>query len=181
MIYGYARVSTDGQSVDAHLRQLRAAGARQVFREVASGAKTDRSQLRRVLGQLDAGDVLMVTRLDRLARSTRDLLNTLAAIAGKKAGFRSLSDNWADTTTAHGRLMLTVLGGLAEFERELIRARTGEGRRRAVERGVKMGRKPKLTPHQMKEALRCRDNGEPTREIARTYNVSHSTISRLSV
>jgi DNA invertase Pin-like site-specific DNA recombinase len=179
MIYGYARVSTDGQSVDAHLRQLRAAGARQVFREVASGAKTDRSQLRRVLGQLDAGDVLMVTRLDRLARSTRDLLNTLASIAGRKAGFRSLGDAWADTTTAHGRLMLTVLGGLAEFERELIRARTGEGRARAVARGVKMGRKPKLTPHQRKEALKRRDQGEPVREIARSYNVHNSTISRL--
>jgi DNA invertase Pin-like site-specific DNA recombinase len=180
MIYGYARVSTDGQSVDAQVRALRAAGARQVFREVASGAKTDRSQLRRVLDQLDAGDVLMVTRLDRLARSTRDLLNTLATIAGKKAGFRSLRDTWADTTTAHGRLMLAVLGGLAEFERDLIRARTGEGRARAVARGVKMGRKPKLTPHQQKEALRRRDAGEATREIARTYNVSHSTISRLT-
>ncbi len=90
MIYGYARVSTDGQSVDAQVRQLKAAGARQVLREVASGAKTDRSQLRKVLAQLDADDVLMVTRLDRLAGSTRDLLNTLAAIAGKKAGFKSL-------------------------------------------------------------------------------------------
>jgi DNA invertase Pin-like site-specific DNA recombinase len=180
MIYGYARVSTDGQSVDAQVRQLKAAGARQVLREVASGAKTDRSQLRRVLDQLEAGDVLMVTRLDRLARSTRDLLNTLATIAGKKAGFRSLGDAWADTTTAHGRLMLTVLGGLAEFERELIRARTGEGRARAVARGAKMGRKPKLTPHQQREAIKRRDAGEPTREIARTYNVSHSTISRLS-
>ena len=90
----------------------------------------------------------MVTRLDRLARSTRDLLNTLAAITDSKAGFRSLGDAWADTTTSHGRLMLTVLGGLAEFERDLIRARTGEGRERAKARGVKMGRKPKLTPHQ---------------------------------
>jgi len=97
----------------------------------------------------------------------------------KQAGFRSLGDSWADTTTAHGRLMLTVLGGLAEFERELIRVRTGEGRERAKARGVKMGRKPKLTPHQQKEALRRRDAGEATREIARTYNVSHSTISRL--
>ena len=88
----------------------------------------------------------MVTRLDRLARSTRDLLNTLAAITGRKAGFKSLGDAWADTTTAHGRLMLAVLGGLAEFERDLIRARTGEGRERAKERAVKMGRKPKLTP-----------------------------------
>ena len=180
MIYGYARVSTDGQSVVAQVAQLRAAGCEKVFREIASGAKTDRSQLYRALEQLTAGDVLMVTRLDRLARSTRDLLNTLAAIAGKKAGFRSLSDAWADTTTAHGRLMLTILGGLAEFERELIRARTGEGRKLAKARGVKMGRKPKLTDHQKREALQRREVGEPTREIARSYNVSHSTISRLT-
>ena len=150
-----------------------------VFRETASGAKTDRAQLRRVVGQLDEGDVLLVTRLDRLARSTRDLLNTLATIPAKGAGFRSLHDTWADTTTAHGRLMLTVLGGLAEFERELIRARTGEGRERAKARGVKMGRKPKLTDHQRHEAIKRRDKGEPVREIARSYAVSHSTISRL--
>src|SRR6266851_7952484 len=106
MIYGYARVSTDGQSVEAQIAALTTAGVEKIFREVASGAKTDRAQLRRMLDQLDVGDVLMVTRLDRLARSTRDLLNTLAAIAGKKAGFRSLGDAWADTTTAHGRLML---------------------------------------------------------------------------
>src|ERR1700731_1594068 len=180
MIYGYARVSTDGQSEAAQVRQLRAAGAKKVFREVASGAKTDRAQLRRLLAEIVPGDVMMVTRLDRLARSTRDLLNTLAAIAGKKAGFRSLSDAWADTTTAHGRLMLTILGGLAEFERELIRARTGEGRKLAKARGVKMGRKPKLTDHQRREALQRLDAGEPTRDIARSFNVSHSTISRLT-
>jgi DNA invertase Pin-like site-specific DNA recombinase len=181
MIYGYARVSTDGQSVDAQVRQLTKAGCRKVFREVASGAKTDRAQLRRLLSQLQAGDVLTVTRLDRLARSTRDLLNTLAAITGKKAGFRSLADGWADTTTPHGRLMLTVLGGLAEFEKELIRARTSEGRERAKARGVKMGRKPKLTPHQRREAIRRRDSGDETvREIARSYDVHHATISRLA-
>ena len=140
MIYGYARVSTDGQSVDAQVRQLKAAGCEQIFRETASGAKTDRARLRRALAALDVGDVLMVTRLDRLARSTRDLLNTLAAIADRKAGFRSLGDAWADTTTPHGRLMLTVLGGLAEFERELIRVRTGEGRARAKARGQSLGR-----------------------------------------
>ena len=179
MIYGYARVSTDGQSVTAQVSQLKAAGCEKVFREVASGTKTDRNQLRRALEHLAAGDVLMVTRLDRLARSTRDLLNTMAAITDKQAGFRSLNDNWADTTTPHGRLMLTVLGGLAEFERELISARTGEGRKLAKARGVKMGRKPKLTAHQQREALQRRDAGEPIREIARSYNVSHSTISRL--
>ena len=180
MIYGYARVSTDGQSVAVQVATLQAAGAGKVFREVASGAKTDRGELRKAIAALGAGDVLMVTRLDRLARSTRDLLNTLAAITGCKAGFRSLGDEWADTTTAHGRLMLTVLGGLAEFERELIRARTGEGRARAVARGQKMGRPPKLTPHQRREAVKRRDRGgESLADIGRSYNVSGATISRL--
>jgi DNA invertase Pin-like site-specific DNA recombinase len=179
MKYGYARVSSDGQSVDAQVRQLTRAGCKKVFREVASGAKTDRTQLRRLLDQLDAGDVLMVTRLDRLARSTRDLLNTLATIADRKAGFRSLGDTWADTTTSHGRLMLTVLGGLAEFERDLIRARTGEGRARAVARGQKMGRPFKLTPHQKQEAIKRREQGETLADIGRSYNVSAATISRL--
>jgi len=108
------------------------------------------------------------------------LLNTLATITDRKAGFRSLGDAWADTTSAHGRLMLTVLGGLGEFERELIRTRTGEGRARAKARGVKMGRPPKMTSHQIKKALNRRDAGEPMRDIARSYNVSHSTISRLA-
>src|SRR5271166_781010 len=149
MIYGYARVSTDGQSVEAQVRQLTKAGCKKVFREVARGAQTDRAQLRRALAQLDAGDVLIVTRLDRLARSTRDLLNTLVAITERKAGFRSLGESWADTTTPRGRLMLTVLGGLAEFERELIRARTGEGRARAVklyQRGEKRGYQGSIRP-----------------------------------
>jgi len=181
MKYGYARVSTDGQSLDAQVKQLRAAGAEKVFRETASGARTDRAQLRRALDHLDKSDMLMVTRLDRLARSTRDLLNTLAAITGKGAGFRSLNDAWADTTTAHGRLMLIVLGGLAEFERELIRARTGEGRERAKAKGVKMGRKPKLTDHQKREAIKRRDHGkESLAEIGRSYNVSGWTIGRLA-
>jgi DNA invertase Pin-like site-specific DNA recombinase len=180
MIYGDARASTDGQSATAQVAELRKHGVGKVLREVANGAKTERAQLRRVLDQLDAGDMLMVTRLDRLARSTHDLLNTLAAITGRKAGFRSLGDTWADTTTAHGRLMLTVLRGLAEFERDLIRARTSEGRERAKARGVKLGRKPKLTDHQRREAIRRRDvDSETVREIARSYNVSHSTISRL--
>src|SRR5450631_4164703 len=102
MKYGYARVSTDGQSVEAQVRQLTKARCKKVFREVASGAKTDRTQLKKALAQLAPGDVLMVTRLDRLARSTRDLLNTPAAITDRGAGFRSLGDTWADTTTSHG-------------------------------------------------------------------------------
>ena len=179
MIYRYVRVSIAGQSVDAQAQQLVKAGCDKVFRETASGAKTGRVQLRRALDQLAAGDVLMVTRLDRLACSPRDLLNTLAAIAVRKAGFRSLGDAWADTTTAHGRLMLTVLGGLAEFERELIRSRTGEGR--AVARGVRLGQKPKLALHQQKEAPARRERGDETfPEIGRSYNVSGWTIPRLT-
>ena len=141
---------------------------------------SDRKQLTRLMAVLAKGDVLVVTRLDRLARSTRDLLNLLGTIAENGAGFKSLRDTWADTTTAHGRLMLTVLGGLAEFERELIRTRTGEGRARAKERGVILGRKPELTNHQKREAIARREAGEVLTDIARSYNVSHSTISRLS-
>jgi DNA invertase Pin-like site-specific DNA recombinase len=177
--YGYARVSTEGQTLGAQVAQLRAAGCAKIFREKVSGAKTNRAQLARLMAEVEKGDTVIVTRLDRLARSTRDLLNVLGSIAEKGAGFRSLSDAWADTTTAHGRLMLTVLGGLAEFERELIRSRTGEGRKRAMIRGVKMGRRPKLTQHQRSEAIRRRDAGETLMDIARSYAVSHSTISRL--
>ena len=180
MIHGYACVSTDGQSLDAQVKQLRAAKAKRIFKETAIGAKSDRAEPARALRELADGDVLMVTRLDRLARSTRDLLNILATIAEKKAGFRSLADTWADTTTAHGRLMRTVLGGLAEFERDLIRARTGEGRARAVANGVRLGRKPTFTPHQRREAIkRVNAEKETLGEIARSYKVSRWTISRL--
>ncbi len=180
MIVGYARVSTDGQSLDAQHAALAAAGAERVYAEKQSGIKTDRAALARCLRGLEAGDVLLVTKLDRLARSTRDLLNTLAAIGEVGARFKSLGDPWADTTTPHGRLMLTVLGGLAEFERHLILARTNEGRQRAKARGVRFGRKLKLTKHQREEAIARREAGEALTEIARTYAVSHSTISRLA-
>jgi DNA invertase Pin-like site-specific DNA recombinase len=178
--YGYARVSTEGQTLAAQEAQLSEAGAAKTFAEKISGATAgDRKALTKALRALCPGDVLLVTRLDRLARSTRDLLNVLDAIAKAEAGFKSLSDPWADTTTPHGRLMLTVLGGLAEFERELIRARTGEGRRRAKARGVHMGRPPALNPAQRREALARRDAGEALTDIARTFGVSHTTIGRL--
>jgi DNA invertase Pin-like site-specific DNA recombinase len=181
MIYGYARVSTDGQSVAAQVTQLTDAGAETTFRETASGAKTDRRELARAINALEAGDTLLVTRLDRLARSTRDLLNILSQITEHNAGFKSIADTWADTTTAHGRLMVTILGGLAEFERDLIRTRTGEGRARAKARGQSLGRPFKLTPHQKQEAIKRRDKGEETlTEIGRSYNVSAQTIGRLT-
>jgi DNA invertase Pin-like site-specific DNA recombinase len=178
-IYGYARVSTRDQDLTSQVHELTAAGCAKTFKEKASGAKSDRTELAKVIGRLEPGDVLVVTRLDRLARSTRDLLNVIAAITERGAGFKSLKDAWADTTSPHGRLMLTVLGGLAEFERELIRARTGEGRKRAKERGVRFGRPHKLTPHQRQEALARREAGETLMDIARSYGVSHPTIMRL--
>jgi DNA invertase Pin-like site-specific DNA recombinase len=123
---------------------------------------------------------VILTRLDRLARSTRDLLNVLATIGERQAGFRSLKDTWADTTTPHGRLMLTVLGGLAEFERELILARTSDGRTRAKARGVRFGRPSALTPHQRQEAIQRLEEGATQADLARTYGVSQATISRLA-
>jgi DNA invertase Pin-like site-specific DNA recombinase len=180
MILGYARVSTGEQTLDAQQAQLRSAGAERVYSEKISGAITDRPALAKAIGGLGNGDVLIVTKLDRLARSTRDLLNTLAAIGDKGASFKSLGDAWADTTTPAGKLMLTVLGGLAEYERHLILARTSEGRQRAQARGVQFGRKRKLTLHQQQEALARRAAGEALVDIARSYAVSHSTISRLA-
>ena len=159
-VYGYARVSTIGQTLAAQEATLHEAGAAKIFKEKISGAASNRAQLHRLLRTIDAGDAVLVTRLDRLARSTRDLLNVLDKIAKAGATFRSLGDTWADTTTAHGRLMLTVLGGLAEFERELIRVRTGEGRVRAKARGVHMGRPFKLNQHQQLEAIARREAGK---------------------
>jgi DNA invertase Pin-like site-specific DNA recombinase len=138
-----------------------------------------RSELHELVHALDRDDVLIVTRLDRLARSTRDLLNILDQVAKAAAGFKSLKDTWADKTTPHGRLLLTVLGGLVKFERELIRARAGEGRKRAIERGVKFGRPRKLTPHQRGEALQRLAAGETQADIAQSYAVDSTTIGRL--
>ena len=179
MIVGYGRVSTDGQTLDAQIASLKQAGAEKIFSEKVSGIVTDRRELAKAIACLNSGDVLIVTKLDRLARSTRDLLNTLATVTDKGAGFKVLDNPAMDTTIAHGRLLLNILGSIAEFERELIKSRTGEGRARAKLRGVRFGRKPKLTLHQIKEALARKQTGEALADIGRSYNVSHSTISRL--
>jgi DNA invertase Pin-like site-specific DNA recombinase len=177
--YGYARVSTIGQTLEAQLEGLKAAGCSRIFREKVSGARPDRRELNKLLAGLDAGDVVVVARIDRLARSTFDLFAIVKAIVDRKAQFRSLAEPWADTSTSTGRLMIAVLGGLADVERDLIRTRTSEGRERAKARGVRLGRKPKLTSQQRGEALARRAAGETLMDIARTYNVSFATISRL--
>ena len=178
--FGYARVSTRDQDLAGQIAELQAAGCGNIYKEKASGAKSDRPALAKVIRRLESGDVLVVTRLDRLARSTRDLLNILDAIGKAGAGFKSLKDAWANTTTPHGRLMLTVLGGLAEFERELIRARTDDGRKRAKARGVRFGRPQALTAHQRKEAMQRLAEGAVQADLARSYGVSQATISRLA-
>jgi DNA invertase Pin-like site-specific DNA recombinase len=178
-IIGYARVSTQDQDLSVQLEALKKAGASVIFREKISGARSDRPQLAKAMRSLQPGDILLVTRLDRLARSTRDLLNVLDVLAKQSVGFKSLNDQWADTTTPHGRLMLTVLGGLAEFERELIRARTGEGRKRAMASGVKFGRPHKLSAFQRQEAARRKQAGEAWSTLSKAYGISVSTVARL--
>jgi DNA invertase Pin-like site-specific DNA recombinase len=179
-IYGYARVSTDGQTLAAQDAALHAAGCAKVYGEKQSGAKTDRAELAKLIKRLEPGDVLMVTRLDRLARSTRDLLNILDAISKAGAAFKSLADAWADTTTPHGKLLITMLGGIAEFERSLILARTSDGRNRAKARGVRFGRPSVLDAHQRAEAIQRLAEGATQADLARSYGVSQATISRLN-
>jgi DNA invertase Pin-like site-specific DNA recombinase len=179
-VYGYARVSTDGQTLASQEAQLTAAGCAKVYAEKVSGAKTDRAELNKLLKRIEADDLLIVTRLDRLARSTRDLLNILHGLADKRAKFKSLADPWCDTSTPQGELLVTVLAGFATFERHLIKVRTEEGRKRAQARGVRFGRPRKLTPHQRQEALQRRANGETLVDVARTFAVDPTTIGRLT-
>ena len=176
---GYARVSTYGQTLDAQLDQLRAEGCAKVYREKASGAQADRRQLLRMLKAVAAGDVVTVTRIDRLARSTFDLFAIVKRIVDAGGQFRSLAEPWADTATSTGRLMIAVLGGLADVERDLIRTRTAEGRSRAKARGIHMGRPRSLTSQQRQEARQRRAEGATLKELAASYNVSKATISRL--
>ena len=176
---GYARVSTYGQTLDAQLEQLRADGCGTIYREKASGARADRRELVRMLRRIKTGDVVTVTRIDRLARSTFDLFAIVKQITDAGGQFRSVAEPWADTSTSTGRLMLAVLGGLADVERDLIRTRTSEGRSRAKVQGKHMGRPPSLTPQQQAEARRRRAEGATLQELADSYNVGRATISRL--
>lgn len=175
---GYARVSTSGQTLAAQIEQLAAAGCVTIFQETASGTWTDRPQLKCAIASLPYDGVLLVTRLDRLARSTRDLLNVVHQIEEAGGHFKSIAEAWADTTTPAGKLMLTVLGGLAEFERSLIKERTTEGRARAVKAGKRLGRRPLLTLAQQVEAQRMAREEKSHAEIGRMLRVSRSTISR---
>jgi len=150
-----------------------------ICRQEISGARADRPQLAKLMAALKPSDVVLVTKLDRLGRSTRELLDLIDRIGKAGAAFRSLGDPLWDTSSPQGRLLSTLLAAIAEFERELIRERTGEGRRRAMANGVKFGRKPKLSPYQRAEAIKRRAAGETLASIARSYAVDLSMISRL--
>ena len=178
-IVGYARVSTTDQNLDGQLATLKAAGAGMIHREKISGVRADRPQLAKLMASLREGDVVLVTKLDRLGRSTRELLDLIHRIDQAGASFKSIGDPLFDTSTSQGRLLVTMLAAIAEFERELIRERTGEGRKRAMAAGIRFGRKPKLSDFQRKEAIARRGNGETLAQIARSYAVSVSMISRL--
>lgn len=178
-IVGYARVSTLDQHLTGQLEKLKAAGAEPIFREKISGARADRPQLAKLMASLKPGDVVLITKLDRLGRSTRELLDLIERIGKAGASFRSLGDPLWDTSSSQGRLLSTLLAAIAEFERDLIRERTGEGRKRAMAAGVRFGRKPKLSEYQRQEAIRRRAEGETLTAIAKSYAVDISMISRL--
>jgi len=179
MKIGYARVSTGDQKLSLQLEALKKAGCQRIFREKASGSYRDRPELGRMLDQLREGDVVAVWRLDRLARSTRDLLEIVAAIDAAGARFQSLSEPWADTTTHAGRMIMTIFAGIAEFERDLIRERTGAGRREAQRRGVRFGRPRKMNAEQQELARRLLKEGQSVRQVARTFSVHPATLYRI--
>jgi DNA invertase Pin-like site-specific DNA recombinase len=180
MKIGYARVSTLEQNLDLQLQALKKAGCRRTFREKISAGNRNRPEFQRMLDQIRAGDTIVVWKLDRLARSTRDLLETMETIQQAGGKFQSLSEPWADTTTQAGRMIMTIFSGIAEFERGLIRERTSAGREAARKRGVRFGRPRKLTPEQENLARRLVSEGKAVRELAAAFKVHAATIYRLA-
>ena len=180
MIYGYARVSTDAQDLSNQFAQLKAAGCEKIFRDKLTGAHAERPQLQRLLRTVTQGDVVLVAAVDRLSRDTTDLLVIARDLERAGAGLRSLAEPLIDTTSDFKELILAIFGIAAKLERRRIIDRTARGRADAKAKGVKFGRKPKLTPHQKTEARQRLAKGEATRDLAKSYGVSVSTISRLA-
>ena len=178
MKIGYARVSTVAQDLDNQQAALAAAGCEQVFAEKVSGAHAQRLELQKLVDYIRAGDVIVVTRLDKLARNTRDLLNLAERLNDKRAGLRSLAEPWADPTSPAGKMLLPILAGIAEFERALIVARTTEGREIAKRKGVKFGPKVKLSGEQIAFARAAVDGGQTVRQTARALSVHPATLYR---
>jgi DNA invertase Pin-like site-specific DNA recombinase len=177
-LIGYARVSTQGQDLEQQRLALGQSGCQRIFEEKISGAKRDRPELGRLLDHLRPGDVLTVTRLDRLARSTTDLLHIAERLKEIDAGLRSLAEPWADTTSPAGRMILTIFAGIADFERALISERTSAGRAAAKAKGVRFGPKPALTSDQVTHAKRMIEEGQSVSEVAWLLGVHRATLYR---
>jgi DNA invertase Pin-like site-specific DNA recombinase len=179
MLIGYARVSTTGQNLESQIEHLQNEGCDTIFQEKITGFDRRRPQLEKMLGELQSNDSLLVTSLDRLARSTSDLFVITQKVEAAGASFRSLREPWADTTSSMGKFLLTVFAGLSELERNIINERTEEGRASAKKRGVKFGRKLKLTTHQQDQVRAMLKEGQSIRAIARHFNVGVATIDRI--
>ncbi len=179
MKIGYARVSTEDQRLNLQIEALKRAGCTRIYREKVSGAYRDRPELDRMLDQLRQGDVVIVWKLDRFARSTRNLLEIVESISNARARFQSISEPWADTTTHAGKMIMTIFAGIAEFERDLIRERTGAGRVDAQKRGVRFGRPKKMNAEQQDIAQRLLKEGQSVRDVARTFSVHPATLYRI--
>jgi DNA invertase Pin-like site-specific DNA recombinase len=178
--YGYARVSTDGQDHIAQVEALEAAGCKRFYAEKVSGKSTDgRHELAKMMKALVSGDTVVVTKLDRIARSSRDLHNIIGELQERGCGFISLGDSWCDTTSDVGKLLLAIMGGIAEFERELIRKRCLVGIERARAKGTKFGRPVKLDAGERRKIAERYAAGETMEALARDYDCGHSTIWRV--
>jgi len=179
MKIGYARVSTQDQNLEIQNELLKDAGCERIYQEKVSGAKRARPELERLLDTLRQEDIVVVWKLDRLARSTRDLLEITDTIKKAGARFMSISEPWADTTSPANKMVMTVFSGIAEFERELIRERTSTGRMHAKKRGVRFGRPQRLSQEQRELAYRLMEEGKSVRQVATTFGVHVATIYRL--
>lgn len=179
MKIGYARVSTAEQELDAQIEQLEKAGCDKIYHEKISGAKRERPQLSELLGYIRKGDVLVVCKLDRLARSTAHLLDIVEILKARDAQLCSLGEPWADTTSHAGKMIMTIFAGIAEFEKDLIRERTQVGRKRALNAGVKFGRPKKLNDTQHAMLIKMRQEGRPMSELVEVFKIDRSSIYRI--
>jgi DNA invertase Pin-like site-specific DNA recombinase len=179
MRYGYARVSSGTQDYTAQVETLKAAGCSRIYSEKASGkSREGRPEFAKLMKALLPGDVVVVCKLDRLARSSRDLHNILGDLAAQGAGFISLGEAWCDTTTDVGRLIIAIMSGISEFERGLIRSRCEAGIARAKRKGTKFGRPPALDAGQRRKIAERYSAGETMAALAREYDCGEATIWR---
>lgn len=179
MLIGYARVSTSDQNLMGQIQLLKEAGCTRIYEEKISGASKSRPELEKLLEQCRDGDIVVVTKLDRLARSTHHLLTIVEQLKEKQSAFRSLGEPWADTSSPAGKMIMTVFAGIAEFERDLIRDRTGAGRKRAMKQGVRFGRPSKISQEQQALIAQLLQQGSSVANLAKTFKVNRSTIYRL--